>query len=81
MDPINFQNPPGGAQKDAKPSMYKEFEATELYCNRCQQAVPVRKRLLLVLPEGDKYEYLCAFCSESVGFKIDRQQSPISVII
>ncbi len=81
MDPRNFQNPQGGAQKDANPSMYKEFEATELYCNRCQQAVPVRKRLLLVLPEGDKYEYLCAFCSESVGFKIDRQESPISVII
>ncbi len=81
MDPRNFQNPQGGSQKDAKPSMYKEFEATELYCNRCQQAVPVRKRLLLVLPEGDKYEYLCAFCSESVGFKIDRKQSPISIII
>ena len=82
MDLRNFQNAPGGfSQKDAKPDMYKELEAKELYCNRCQQAVPVRKRLLLVLPEGDKYEYLCALCSESVGFKIDRQESPISVII
>ena len=81
MGPINFQNPPGEfSQKNAKPGMYKEFEATELYCNRCKQAVPVRKRLLLVLPEGDKYEYLCAFCSESVGFKIDRKESTISLI-
>lgn len=41
--------------------MFKDLDATELYCPRCKQAVPVRKRLLLVLPEGDKYEYLCAF--------------------
>jgi len=82
MDPRNFQNMPGGfSQKEDQPDMYKEFEATELYCNRCKKAVPVRKRLLLVVPDGDKYEYLCAFCSESVGFKLDRKESPISVII
>lgn len=62
-----------------RPGMFKEFDATELYCNRCKQAVPVRKRLLLVLPEGDKYEYLCAYCSETVGTKIDRQEKPITL--
>ncbi len=61
--------------------MFKDLDATELYCPRCKQAVPVRKRLLLVLPEGDKYEYLCAFCSESVGTKIDRQKKSISIIV
>jgi uncharacterized protein YbaR (Trm112 family) len=61
--------------------MFKDFNATELYCPRCKQAVPVRERLLLVLPDGDKYEYLCAFCSESVGAKIDRQKNPLSVIV
>jgi hypothetical protein len=60
--------------------MFKEFDATELYCPKCKQAVPVRKRLLLVLPEGDKYEYLCAYCSESVGTKIDHHESPISIV-
>jgi len=60
--------------------MFKEFDATELYCGRGKRAVPVRKRLLLVIPEGDKYEYLCAFCSESVGTKIDRLAKPITVI-
>ncbi|UCF93628.1 MAG: hypothetical protein JSW39_05560, partial [Desulfobacterales bacterium] len=59
---------------------YKEFDATQLYCPRCKQAVPVRKRLLLVLPEGDKYEYLCAFCSASVGTKMDRQEKPLTLI-
>ena len=68
-------------QETDRKGMYKEFDATELYCPRCKRPVPVRKRLLLVVPEGDKYEYLCAFCSESVGTKIDKQQKPITVIV
>lgn len=60
--------------------MFEEFNATELYCPRCKRAVPVRKRLLLILQEGDKYEYLCAFCSESVGTKMDCHEKPISII-
>ena len=81
MDPKNFRymagtNPSTPNTADA----YKEFDATELYCQRCKQAVPVRKRLLLVLPEGDKYEYLCAICSASVGVKMDRDAKPISLI-
>ena len=63
------------------PAMYREFDATELYCPICRQAVPVRKRLLLVLPDGDKYEYLCKFCSESVGTKIDRLEKPAGIIV
>ncbi|OQW97766.1 MAG: cytoplasmic protein, partial [Desulfobacteraceae bacterium A6] len=59
---------------------FKEFDATQLYCPKCKRAVPVRKRLLLVLSEGDKYEYLCAFCSESVGTKIDRNAKPSTII-
>ena len=59
---------------------FEAFEATELYCAKCRQAVPVRKRLLLVLPEGDKYEYNCAYCAATVGTKIDRQAKPISIL-
>jgi hypothetical protein len=82
MNPKNFmhgsrRNPAGTNAAD----VYEEFDATELYCQRCKQAVPVRKRLLLVLPEGDKYEYLCAFCSATVGTKMDRQVKPISLIV
>jgi hypothetical protein len=61
--------------------MYKDFDATELYCQKCKQAVPVRKRLLLVLPEGDKYEYLCVYCAGAVGTKIERNQKPMNIII
>jgi hypothetical protein len=53
-------------------SSFDEFDATELYCAQCRRAVPVRKSLLLVLPEGDKYEYRCAECGSTVGDKIDK---------
>ena len=73
--------PPGGVTGEpGAADVYKEFDATELYCPKCEQSVPVRKRLLLVLPEGDKYEYLCAYCSETVGTKIDKQESPLTFI-
>ena len=82
MDFKNLMNTAGKYPTGPGPAdMYKEFDATELYCSRCKQAVPVRKRLLLVLPEGDKYEYLCAFCSATVGTKMDRQVKPISLIV
>ncbi len=60
---------------------FEQFEATSLYCSRCKVAVPVRKKLLLVLPEGDEYEYLCAYCSSSVGIKIEKNASPIELIM
>jgi hypothetical protein len=53
-------------------AQFDEFEAVELYCTKCRQAVPVRKFLLLILPEGDKYEYRCAHCGNKVGDKMDR---------
>lgn len=76
-----FHQPGQFTRQPAQRSIFEEFDATELYCPRCGQAVPVRKRLLLVLPEGDKYEYLCSICSESVGSKIDRLAKPMSVIV
>jgi hypothetical protein len=81
MDPKLFRYPVQNHRPQPKSEdTYREFDATELYCPRCKQAVPVRKRLLLVLPEGDKYEYLCGFCATTVGTKMDRQSKPISLI-
>ena len=54
---------------------FDQLEATELYCPECCRAVPVRKSLLLVLPEGDKYEYCCQYCGATVGDKIDNTGS------
>jgi DNA-directed RNA polymerase subunit RPC12/RpoP len=82
MDSKNFGYPGSTRQTGSNTvDAYKEFDALELYCPRCKQAVPLRKRLLLVLPEGDKYEYLCALCSTTVGTKMDRQAKPVSLIV
>ena len=61
-------------------SQFDEFEATELYCAQCRKAVPVKKSLLLVLPEGDKYDYRCAYCGNTVGDKIDRAAEPFGIL-
>jgi hypothetical protein len=52
-----------------KREQYRDFDATELFCPQCRRAVPVRKRLLLVLENGDKYDYTCIYCGTSVGDK------------
>ncbi len=57
-------------------SDYQEFEAVTLYCPRCRRAMPVKKRLLLILPEGDKYEYYCTGCGQPIGAKLDKKQAP-----
>lgn len=49
---------------------YKDFDATELYCANCKRAVRVRKRLLLILSQGEKYDYTCIYCGASVGDKL-----------
>ena len=43
------------------------MEASLLACPKCGRAVAVRKRLLLILPEGDKYEYVCPECGSTCG--------------
>ncbi len=65
----------------ARAKQFDTFKAVELYCPKCKRANPVRERLLLVLPEGDKYEYLCAYCGTSVGDRIVRGETKPLVIV
>lgn len=62
-------------------SVYKEFEAYSLYCPKCKQAMQVRKRLLLVLPDGNKYEYLCSVCATSLGMKKDNNTKDFKILL
>ncbi|MCX5868441.1 MAG: cytoplasmic protein [Proteobacteria bacterium] len=57
---------------------FQGLEASSLFCPKCRKAVPVRKRLLLILPEGEKFDYVCSFCSSPIGSKLEkeRDQSP-----
>jgi hypothetical protein len=60
---------------------YDDFEASQLFCPKCRQAVPVRKRLLLVLPQGEKYDYICSHCSTPVGEKLDTNTQDTQIIV
>jgi hypothetical protein len=75
--PVKYTSPQGKRQDQ---SSFNEFEALELYCPKCGKAVPVNKFLLLILPEGDKYEYRCRFCGTAVGDKVDRHGQYYSVL-
>ena len=60
----------------ARPGAFRDLEASELYCPKCQASRPVRERLLLVLPEGDLHEYRCAICATSLGTRTVRAPRP-----
>jgi hypothetical protein len=55
------------------------MEASLLACPKCNRAVKVRKRLLLILPEGDKYEYVCPHCGSTCGSTIQQEAKPRSL--
>jgi hypothetical protein len=46
---------------------FENFTASSLYCEKCKAAMPVRERLLLVLPGKEIFDYLCTGCTASVG--------------
>ncbi len=60
---------------------YRDFDATELFCPQCRRAVPVRKRLLLVLSAGDKYDYTCVYCGTSVGDKMVTERDNLKIVL
>jgi hypothetical protein len=73
----------GGRRSPSPPGNAKQFEslrASLLFCPKCQTATPARERLLLVLPSGNLYEYLCAHCGTSTGSKTDQAQSEVRLI-
>lgn len=51
---------------------FDQLRAALLYCQKCRRAMPVRERLLLVLPDGELYDYSCQGCGSSVGAKTER---------
>jgi len=46
---------------------FESFRASSLYCQKCSKAMPVREKLLLVLPGKEIYDYLCTGCASSLG--------------
>ena len=83
MNPFRPRNPGSmppipPAMRPARPAappqeQFRSFNASALYCPQCRQATPVRERLLLVLPEGNLYEYRCVHCGTSTGAKTEKE--------
>jgi len=46
---------------------FESLRASSLYCRRCGKSMPVRDRLLLVLPDREIYDYRCTGCADSLG--------------
>jgi hypothetical protein len=69
----------GSRQKPGK--QFDQLRATALFCPRCRQAMPVRQRLLLFLPDGELYEYLCQRCGASLGTKTIRTQAEVPILV
>jgi hypothetical protein len=46
---------------------FENFTASALYCEKCKATMPVRERLLLILPDREIFDYLCTGCGSSVG--------------
>ncbi len=71
-----FKIRPMNPRKPPQPQpQFSSFRASSLYCPQCRQATPARERLLLVLPNGNLYEYYCARCGTSTGSKTEKEQT------
>jgi DNA-directed RNA polymerase subunit RPC12/RpoP len=55
------------ARGQSEDASFESFGATELYCPQCKSSMPVRERMLLVLPRGELFEYVCVKCAASLG--------------
>ncbi len=42
--------------------------------------MPVWEHLLLILPDGELYDYLCQGCGSSVGSKTEKTSSKVAVV-
>jgi len=70
---------PPGPVRGGPPGDFESLQASVLFCNRCRAPQPVRERLLLVLPDGELNEYLCAACGASVGSRKVTASPPLLV--
>jgi transposase-like protein len=51
---------------------FDQLQVSSLYCPFCRQARPVRLKLLLCLPQGDKYAYYCQECGAELAVKMEK---------
>ncbi len=79
--PNRPQGPNAPKSRESEREQYGSFTASMLYCPRCGQATPARERLLLVLPTGNLYEYLCIQCGTSTGSKTEKDRQEVRLFL
>ena len=60
---------------------FKKFQASSLYCPKCRRATAVREKLLLILPDGNLFDYYCSLCGTSVGKKKDSHTENKNIVL
>ncbi len=55
------------AREREETANFKSFSAAQLYCPKCAKAMPVKEKLLLHIPGGDLFDYVCKVCGTSLG--------------
>jgi len=61
-------------------SDFEALEASQLFCPTCKRAMPVRKRLFLVLLDKEIFDYICTSCGSAVGKKEQPWQGTGAVV-
>jgi hypothetical protein len=83
--PPPFPKPTGLRREpvpQAKPNRnFDQLQASLLHCPKCRRAVEVRERLLLVLPDGQLFEYRCVYCGSSIGERTEKKSKPVKIIL
>jgi hypothetical protein len=79
IPPAGWADPTRSGRSSGRPTQqpkeqFRSFRASALYCPQCREATPVRERLLLVLPDGNLYDYRCVRCGTSTGSKTEKTQ-------
>src|SRR5262245_20351308 len=72
--PSGLTGKPARARASEPEDQFRALNASLLYCPHCRVATPTRERLLLVLPTGNLYEYLCQQCGTSTGSKTEHER-------
>jgi uncharacterized protein YbaR (Trm112 family) len=58
-------------------SDFEDLQASQLYCPNCKRAMPVRKRLLLVLLDRETFDYVSTRCGSPIGKKEEPLRKPV----
>ncbi len=66
-------------EEEQQDRQFEKLTATHLYCNNCGRSMPVQEVLLLVLPDGELYDYRCAQCHESVGTRKETKRPSLEI--